>query len=66
MTKRKINWWILTDKEFFAISKFPLKQRQYSLVWTCRVNGGKQNSQRSVVFEFGKKTQRRTKKWMDI
>jgi hypothetical protein len=33
------------------------------LVWTCKENGRKQNSQKSIVYEYGiNKTKRQTKK----
>jgi hypothetical protein len=35
------------------------------LVWACMENGRKQNSQKSIIFEFGSnKAERKTKKQM--
>ena len=29
------------------------KVKQITLVWACTENGGKENSQKSIVYEFG-------------
>ena len=39
--------------------------KQITLVWTCTENGKKQNSQKSIIYEFGNnKIERYTKKQM--
>jgi hypothetical protein len=45
----KENWRILTNTEIYKDNK----ATQIMLVWTCTENGRKQNSQNSIVYEFG-------------
>ena len=66
----KENWRILTIKEIYAMVKKPhcntySKVKQIALVWACKENGIKQDSQRSIIYEFGNnKAERQTKKQM--
>ena len=55
----KENWRILTNKEIHAMVK---KKKHYNrknkvkyimVVWACTENGRKQNSQKSIIYEFG-------------
>jgi hypothetical protein len=57
MTMKK-NWKILTNKEIYAIVtkthyKRDNKVTYIMLVWGCTENGRKQNSQKSIIHEFG-------------
>ena len=64
----KENQRILTNKEIYAIVKKPNirdnRVKQITLVWACTENGRKQNSQKSILYEFGNKIERQTKKQM--
>jgi undecaprenyl pyrophosphate synthase len=64
----KENWRILTNKEIYASVKKTYCNRdnnvkKITLVWTYTENGRKQNSQKSIIYEFGNnKIERQTKK----
>jgi hypothetical protein len=63
----KENWRILTDKEIDSIDKKSTITETVRLhilcCWTCTENGIKQNSQKSIVYEFGNnKTKKKNKK----
>ena len=65
----KENWRILTNKEIYAMVKKPTIRdsniKQITLVWACKENGRKQNSQKSIIYEFvNNKAERQTKKQM--
>jgi hypothetical protein len=54
----KENWRILTNKEIYARVKKTYynrdnKVKKITLVWTCTENGRKQNSKKSIIYEFG-------------
>ena len=54
----KENWKILTNKEIYVIVKKTYynrgnKVKYFTLVWACTENGRKQNSQKSIIYEFG-------------
>jgi hypothetical protein len=49
-------------KEIYAMVKKPTIT-EVTLVWACIENGRKQNSQKSIIYEFGNnKAERQTKK----
>jgi hypothetical protein len=53
---KKENWRILTKKEIYAMVKKPtITDNKVMLVWACRENGRKQNSQKGIIYKFGKK-----------
>jgi len=54
----KDKWRILTNKEIYVIAKkkptiTEAIRLNRLLVWACTENGRKQNSQKSIIYEFG-------------